>query len=109
MVGQVDFNKDMDFWQVDKWTGFFPVKWHIIEDIPNVFLQHIRLENNDNRVVTYSRDTQEIGLKQGLEMLNIFKSYSAKTSILDDLDVYEDREKAMRVKRCKWTDRKSVV
>lgn len=45
----------------------------------------------------------QIALKRGLEMLNIFKRYSAKTSILDDLDFYEDREKAMRVKRCKET------
>lgn len=93
MIGQVDFNKDMDFWQIDKWNGFFPVNWHIIKDIPNSQLRHIILENNDNRPVTFSRDTQEIELKQGLEMLNIFKSYSAKTSLLDDFSFYEIREK----------------
>ncbi|MED6202568.1 hypothetical protein PIB30_106850, partial [Stylosanthes scabra] len=36
-----------------------------------------------------------IGLKQGLEMLNIIKSYSAKTSLLDDIDFYENREKLL--------------
>lgn len=60
MAGQVDFNKDMDFWQVDKWSGFFPVKWHVIKDIPNTQLRHIILENNDNRPVTFTRDTQEV-------------------------------------------------
>ncbi|VVA24339.1 PREDICTED: YTH [Prunus dulcis] len=99
MAGQVDFNKDMDFWQVDKWSGFFPVKWHVIKDIPNTQLRHIILENNDNRPVTFTRDTQEIGLKQGLEMLNIFKSYTAKTSLLDDFIFYEDREKSLKAKR----------
>ncbi|PQQ14576.1 uncharacterized protein Pyn_28773 [Prunus yedoensis var. nudiflora] len=99
MAGQVDFNKDMDFWQVDKWSGFFPVKWHVIKDIPNTQLRHIILENNDNRPVTFTRDTQEIGLKQGLEMLNIFKSYTAKTSLLDDFNFYEDAEKSLKAKR----------
>ncbi|PON48769.1 YTH domain containing protein [Parasponia andersonii] len=99
MAGQVDFNKDMDFWQVDKWNGFFPVRWHIVKDIPNTQLRHIILENNDNKPVTFTRDTQEIGLKQGLEMLNIFKSYTAKTSLLDDFNFYETREKSLQAKR----------
>ncbi|KAL3538505.1 hypothetical protein ACH5RR_001871 [Cinchona calisaya] len=99
MIGQVDFNKNMDFWQLDKWNGSFPLKWHIIKDVPNSLLRHIILENNDNRPVTYSRDTQEIGLKQGLEMLSIFKSYSARTSLLDDFKFYEDREKSLKASR----------
>ncbi|XP_052194449.1 YTH domain-containing protein ECT1 [Diospyros lotus] len=99
MVGPVDFNKDMDFWQLDKWNGFFPVKWHIVKDVPNTQLLHIILENNENKPVTHSRDTQEIGLKEGVEMLNIFKSYAAKTSMLNDLSFYEDREKLLQAKR----------
>ncbi|GLT77318.1 hypothetical protein SLA2020_489160 [Shorea laevis] len=101
MVGQVDFNKDMDFWRLDKWNGFFPVKWHIIKDIPNHELRHIILENSDNRPVTFTRDTQEIGLKQGLEMLKIFKSYNAKTSLLDDFSFYEHRQKSLNKKNTK--------
>ncbi|CAI0375165.1 unnamed protein product [Linum tenue] len=101
MTGLVDFNKDMDFWQVDKWSGFFPLKWHIIKDIPNTQLRHIVLENNDNRPVTFSRDTQEIGLKQGLEMLTIFKTYVPKASLFDDLNFYEEREKALHAKKTK--------
>lgn len=60
MVGKVDFEKDMNFWQIDKWNGFFPVQWHIIKDIPNSQLRHIILENNENKPVTHSRDTQEV-------------------------------------------------
>ncbi|CAL1385596.1 unnamed protein product [Linum trigynum] len=101
MTGMVDFKKDMDFWQVDKWSGFFPLKWYIIKDIPNSQLRHIVLENNDNRPVTFSRDTQEIGLKQGLEMLTIFKTYVPKASLLDDFNFYEDREKALHAKKNK--------
>ncbi|OVA01376.1 YTH domain [Macleaya cordata] len=99
MIGRVDFNKNMDFWQQDKWNGFFPVKWHIIKDVPNPHFRHIILENNDNKPVTNSRDTQEVRLPQGIEMLNIFKNYSSKTSILDDFAFYESRQKAMQEKR----------
>ncbi|KAA8536586.1 hypothetical protein F0562_029064 [Nyssa sinensis] len=99
MIGKVDFNKNMHFWQLDKWNGFFPVKWHIIKDIPNTQLRHIILENNDNRPVTFTRDAQEIGLKQGVEMLKIFKSYSGKKSVLDDFNFYENREKLLKAKR----------
>lgn len=60
MVGTVDFNKNMDFWQQDKWSGSFPVKWHIIKDVPNANFRHIILENNENKPVTNSRDTQEV-------------------------------------------------
>jgi hypothetical protein len=60
MIGSVDFNKHMDFWQQDKWSGSFPVKWHIIKDVPNANFRHIVLENNDNKPVTNSRDTQEV-------------------------------------------------
>lgn len=38
----------------------------------------------------------QIGLKEGLEMLKIFKNYSAKTSLLDDFDFYENGEKLFR-------------
>ncbi|XP_027355178.1 YTH domain-containing protein ECT4 isoform X2 [Abrus precatorius] len=99
MFGPVDFEKDMKFWKLDKYNGFFPIKWHIIKDVPNTQFVHIILPSNENKPVTFTRDTQEIGLKEGLEMLNIFKSYSAKTSLLDDFDFYEKREKLFRSQR----------
>ncbi|KAG8064163.1 hypothetical protein GUJ93_ZPchr0004g38310 [Zizania palustris] len=99
ILGPVDFKKTMDFWRRDKWNGFFPVMWHIIKDIPNKLFRHITLENNYNRPVTYSKDTQEIGLPQGLEMLNIFKDYHQETSLLDDFNFYEEMERT-RITRC---------
>lgn len=36
---------------------------------------------------------------QGIEMLNIFKNFVSKTSILDDFDFYESRQKVMQDKR----------
>ncbi|XP_024012872.1 YTH domain-containing protein 1 isoform X2 [Eutrema salsugineum] len=102
MTGRVDYEKSMEFWQQDKWTGYFPVKWHIIKDVPNPQLRHIILENNENKPVTNSRDTQEVRLLQGNEVLNIFNNYAAKTSILDDFDFYENREKVMVQKKLRF-------
>jgi len=60
MTGPVDFTQSVEYWQQDKWNGRFTVKWHIIKDIPNCQFRHIILENNDNKPVTNSRDTQEV-------------------------------------------------
>ena len=73
MIGPVDFEKSVDYWQQDKWTGQFPVKWHIVKDVPNNLFRHIILENNDNKPVTNSRDTQEVlgSLSLSLHLLNL--------------------------------------
>ncbi|KAM7472836.1 hypothetical protein LguiA_011019 [Lonicera macranthoides] len=52
MVGPVDFNKSLEYWQQDK--------WHIVKDVPNSLMKHITLENNENKPVNNSRDTQEV-------------------------------------------------
>ncbi|ESW19399.1 hypothetical protein PHAVU_006G121600 [Phaseolus vulgaris] len=101
MIGTVDFNKNMDFWQQDKWSGSFPVKWHFIKDVPNPNFRHIILENNENKPVTNSRDTQEIVYLKGLEMLKIFKNHTLKTSLLDDFIYYESRQKIMLDEKAK--------
>lgn len=115
MVGPVDFDKTVEYWQQDKWNGCFPVKWHIVKDLPNSMLKHIILENNDNKPVTNSRDTQEIKLEQGLEILKIFKDFVGKTCILDDFLFYENRQKLMQEKKAKqqlqnqvWDEKKDA-
>ncbi|KAI3759843.1 hypothetical protein L6452_07944 [Arctium lappa] len=101
MIGPVDFDKSVDYWQQDKWSGQFPVKWHIIKDVPNSQFRHIVLENNDNKPVTNSRDTQQVKFEQGIEMLNIFKKYETDMSILDDFEFYEERQKAMQERKAR--------
>ncbi|XP_011625785.1 uncharacterized protein LOC18440791 isoform X2 [Amborella trichopoda] len=101
MMGPVDFEKSVDYWQQDKWSGQFPVKWHIVKDVPNSQFRHIILENNDNKPVTNSRDTQEVKLEQGLEILKIFKNYNSNVSILDDFEFYETRQKAMQERKAR--------
>ncbi|XP_019425568.1 PREDICTED: uncharacterized protein LOC109334318 isoform X1 [Lupinus angustifolius] len=102
MVGPVDYNKDMNFWQQDKWSGSFPVKWHFIKDVQNSNFRHIILENNEHKPVTNSRDTQEIMYNKGLEMLKIFKNHTLKTSLLDDFMYYENRQKIMQDEKAKF-------
>ncbi|GJT07309.1 YTH domain-containing protein [Tanacetum coccineum] len=101
MVGPVDFDKSLDYWQQDKWIGCFPVKWHIVKDLPNSLLKHITLENNENKPVTNSRDTQEVKLEQGLQIIKIFKEHSSKQCILDDFEFYEDRQRRIQEKKAK--------
>ncbi|PWZ34490.1 hypothetical protein Zm00014a_039059 [Zea mays] len=61
-------------------------RWHIVNGVSNNILNHIILENNENKPVTNSRDTREICLEQGLHILKIFKDYHvSKTSIMNDL------------------------
>ncbi|KAK6913629.1 YTH domain [Dillenia turbinata] len=102
MIGPVNFDNNMDFWQQDKWTGFFPVKWHFIKDVPNSNFRHIKLENNEDKPVTNSRDMQEIWYKQGMEMFKIFKNYTSKTSILDDFMFYENRQRLMHEQKARY-------
>ncbi|KAG5517771.1 hypothetical protein RHGRI_038223 [Rhododendron griersonianum] len=101
MVGPVDFHKNFEYWQQDKWNGCFPVKWHIVKDVPNSLLKHITLENNENKPVTNSRDTQEVKLEQGLQVLKIFKDHSSRTCILDDFSFYEGRQNTIQEKKAK--------
>jgi len=101
MVGPVDFEKSLEYWQQDKWNGCFPVKWHVVKDVPNSLLKHITLENNENKPVTNSRDTQEVKLEPGLKIIKIFKEHSSKTCILDDFGFYEARQKTIQEKKAK--------
>lgn len=43
--------------------------------------------------------TLQVELEQGNEMLNIFRNYESDSSILDDFDFYEERQKAMQEKK----------
>ncbi|XP_078161322.1 uncharacterized protein LOC144556760 isoform X2 [Carex rostrata] len=93
MVGPVDFDKNMDIWQQDKWPGCFPVKWHIIKDVANNTLRHILLENNEYKPVTHSRDTQEVPFTSGIPILKIFKSHAFLNSIMDGFLKFEEQER----------------
>lgn len=92
MMTAVDYNSTSSVWSQDKWRGKFKVKWIYVKDVPNGKLRHIRLENNDNKSVTNSRDTQEVPNDKGIEVLQILHSYNHSTSIFDDFFHYERKQ-----------------
>lgn len=51
------------------------------------------MENNENKSVTHSRDTQEVPYNQGVQVLRIIHSYKHETSIFDDFQHYENLQK----------------
>ncbi|MFS7981509.1 putative YTH domain-containing protein [Helianthus anomalus] len=109
MVGPVDFVNDAEYWQQDRWSGQFRVKWHIIKDVPNGRFRHIILENNENKPVTHSRDSQEVKREAGNAMLKIFKDHDASTSMLDDFGYYDEKEKELQEKKAKERDFTKVM
>lgn len=92
MMSPVDYNSSSNVWAQDKWKGQFKVKWIYVKDVPNAQLRHIRLENNENKPVTNSRDTQEVPLERGKAVIKIMHHYRHTTSIFDDFMHYEKRQ-----------------
>ncbi|XP_041361405.1 YTH domain-containing family protein 2-like [Gigantopelta aegis] len=101
MVSLVDYQKSSGMCAQDKWKGQFEVKWIYVKDVPNSQLRHIRLENNENKPVTNSRDTQEVPPEKGKQVLKIIHSYQHKTSIFDDFTLYEKQEEE-EVTKVNW-------
>ncbi|PBK93187.1 YTH-domain-containing protein [Armillaria gallica] len=90
MLTPVDYTRSSTVWASDKWKGVFKVRWIFVRDIPNFNLRHIKLNNTQERKpVTNSRDTQELLPDAGHEMLRIFHSHPARTSLLQDFAFYE--------------------
>jgi len=93
MMSPVDYEHQTDVWHMsNKWQGKFEVKWIYVKDVPNQQFRNIRLENNENKPVTNSRDTQEIPYEKGKLMLKTLHMYRHKTSIFDDFQYYESRQ-----------------
>lgn len=92
MISAVDYNSVSSVWHQDKWKGKFSLKWVYVKDVPNGQLRHIRLENNENKPVTNSRDTQEVPNPKGQQVLQIIHTFKHSTSIFDDIDFYEQRQ-----------------
>jgi hypothetical protein len=71
MLSCVDYSSSASVWAQDKWKGQFKVKWIYVKDVPNTQLRHIKLENNENKPVTKSRDTQEVLPDKGRQVNTI--------------------------------------
>jgi hypothetical protein len=87
MTSQVDFTQKATATDSEKWKGKFDVNWVFIKDIPNAKFKHIIMPNNEDKPVTISRDSQEVLYEQAVEVMNVFRTYQARSSILDDVDL----------------------
>lgn len=92
MISNVDYSSNSSVWAQDKWKGSFKVKWIYVKDVPNQPLRHIKLENNENKPVTNSRDTQEVPNAKGQQVWRILHTYKHSTSLFDDFVHYEMRQ-----------------
>lgn len=101
MKSEVEYDIETGIWSQEKWKGKFAVKWYYVKDVPNNALRHIRLENNDNKPVTNSRDTQEVPPDKGIQVVKIIHQFKNQTSIFDDFGHYEKRqEEEIKTKVC---------
>lgn len=93
MMTALDYNSTSNVWvQEGKWKGTFKVRWIFVKDVPNGKLRHIKLTNTTERKpVTQSRDTQELPVEGGKEILKIMAEYNSKTTLLQDWPFYEQQ------------------
>jgi len=93
MMTSLDYNSTSNVWvQEGKWKGTFKVRWIFVKDVPNVKLRHIKLTNTvEKKPVTQSRDTQELPVEGGKELLRIMAEYHSKTTLLQDWLFYEQQ------------------
>ena len=108
MMSSLDYMSSSSVWAQDKWKGQFEVKWIYVKDVPNSQLRHIRLENNENKPVTNSRDTQEVPPEKGKQVLKIIHNYRHTTSIFDDFVHYEKRQEEDQTKPAPPSSRREV-
>lgn len=92
MSSPIDYQKSAGVWAQDKWKGQFEVRWIYVKDVPNSQLRHIKLENNEGKPVTNSRDTQEVPPEKGKQVLRVIHQYRHTTSIFDDFQHYEKQQ-----------------
>jgi len=95
MKNDVDTSLLFPFWSQDnKWGGLFNLEWIFIKDIPfNMFKDVvITLKDGKRRPVSYSRDTQEIPLGEGVKMMKTVQEYANNNTLLEHFEYYDLRQ-----------------
>ena len=88
MTSFVDFKARDNIWfsNKNKWRGRFKVRWIYVKDIPNVKMNHIKLENNEDKPIAFSRDGQDVPQEKGEEALRLIHSYEHEKTVLEDTE-----------------------
>ncbi|EMS48415.1 hypothetical protein TRIUR3_29992 [Triticum urartu] len=93
MVGPVDFQKDMDFWSMDRWVGSFPLCFklgaYLLLPFPLISLCNLPLFY------------LQVHYVPGTSMLRIFKGSKTNGCLLDCFTMYEAEE--ARGRKCRMS------
>eukprot|EP00475_Leptophrys_vorax_P033804 TRINITY_DN53749_c2_g1_i1.p1 TRINITY_DN53749_c2_g1~~TRINITY_DN53749_c2_g1_i1.p1 ORF type:complete len:405 (-),score=68.99 TRINITY_DN53749_c2_g1_i1:54-1268(-) len=77
-----------------KWKSAFKVRWLYLKDINKREFAHISIpikNGESRRCVTTLRDSSEIPMEQGYQMLDIIRSFKSTTSLQTDLEWHQRR------------------
>ena len=88
MASFVDFKAKDNIWfsNKNKWRGRFKVKWIYVKDVPNAKMNHIKLENNEDKPIAFSRDGQDVPQEKGEEALRFIHNYAHEKTVLEDTE-----------------------
>ena len=88
MTSFVDFKRRSNVWKSfkSKIRGNFRVNWIYLKDVPNTKLNHITLENNEDKPITFTKDGHDVPPVQGEETVRLIHDFESSSSILDDLE-----------------------
>ena len=93
MTSQVDFKAGpSSVWIGGKsrWRGRMRVRWVYVKDVPSRVLNKIKLENNENKPISFARDCHDVPTERGVEFMKIFHSHQHETSVIDDKEKVEE-------------------
>ena len=93
MTSQVDFKAGpSSVWIGGKsrWRGRMRVRWVYVKDVPSRVLNKIKLENNENKPISFARDCHDVPTEKGVEFMKIFHSHQHETSVIDDKEKVEE-------------------
>ena len=101
MTSDVDLDTQLDIWSTfGRWTGAFSVRWLRIKDVDWSAGKHI-VNPLTKKVVHFARDTQELPLKTGVELLKVIEKTPSTTALINDFDHYDKEELEMLAKKQK--------
>lgn len=73
MTAAVDFKSKLNIWnETSRWSGVFPIRWVSTGCLPNRHFVLLKNPLNENKPITYSRDTQEVPLNIAFKFIAIY-------------------------------------
>ncbi len=95
MKSKVDYNKVFPYWTQDnQWGAVFELEWIFIKDLPYNLFKAIKVRMGDDieRPVTFSRNAQEIPFEEGKKTIEIIEKYYNTNTILEHFEYYDIRQ-----------------